>query len=216
MLRSVNSVNSGSVRKLFSETVTECVNSVDSGSVRKLFLNVDCGGSSFDALIDTGATVSCISAELFEEPQKTLILQKFKAKEIRGASGSTVAVTFGTEIPIVLGSSFSLLEVEVVEGLPCAMLLGMNFLGSAKVKGISTTKMKLFLANESLDLFPNSDGKSTRECNNIFLIQGKLKPNQIYDISKVKRTEGTASATGKLQKDLDKTLNILKQFVCSR
>lgn len=101
--------------------------------------------------------------------------------------------------------------MEVVDGLPCNMLLGMNLLGSREIISISPADKTLYLRHEKLKLFTEERCGAWRECSDVLLVSGEVIPDSVYNIEEEKpRIEGTCESTRKLQADLERTLSTLK------
>ena len=120
--------------------------------IHKNTILVNVGGRKTQALVDTGASISCVSKSFLDKPDfKNSKLQKCDLKEIIGVGGEKHQILGKIEFQILISGIRISYGFYVLNTLHHSVILGMHFLTHHKVqidldKGVVFIKDQVFSA----------------------------------------------------------------------
>lgn len=101
--------------------------------LNKNTIKVQIGAKQIDALVDTGASISCISQQFLQKCLKNVKIDKTVQNNIMTACGTRYPVVGKVEIKLNVNELILYQEMTVLENLAYNVILGIDFLSSNKV-----------------------------------------------------------------------------------
>ena len=96
-------------------------------------LRVSVGGTELSALVDSGTAATLISASVWRGKMGQPALTTDGSVQLRSVTGGTLNNLGGLKVPVSVGRVETPQEVQVIEGLPYDLLLGIDYIRASRM-----------------------------------------------------------------------------------